>query len=274
MKTLYLTDLDGTLLRSDASLSEFTRNALNGLIEKGLIFSFATARSFNTSVPLLEGVKLNMPMIVHNGSFIVQPNGAPLYFNGFSKDESGEIFETFLRSGICPVVYSVIEGRNRMSFLRKESSPAQIEFAVTRMDDQFDKNRVREIFSRSAALDGDVYYFNGIGDEEKLRAVHVELKDKFRCFFGKDMYSGEWWLEVMPRSASKAEAAKKLKIMLECERLVCFGDALNDIPLFEVADERYAVENAAEELKRIASGVIASNRDDGVAGWLLEHALL
>ena len=272
MKTLYLSDLDGTLLRPEGTLSEYTRKALNALIEEGVIFSFATARSYNTAMPLLEGVKLNMPMIVHNGAFIVRQDNSIVCFDGFTKEEGEEIFEVFLSCGLCPVVYSVIEGRNRMSFLRSESSPAQIEFAVSRMDDKFDKKRVREIFSRSALLDGDVYYFNGIDEENQLRPVYEKLNEKYRCFFGRDMYSGEWWLEVMPKSASKATAAKRLKELLCCDKLVCFGDAVNDIPMFEIADECYAVENAAEELKRIADGIIPSNREDGVAHWLLEHA--
>lgn len=272
MKALYLTDLDGTLLRPDGTLSEYSRNALNELIARGVIFSFATARSYNTAIPLLEGVKLNMPLIVHNGSFIVRQDNSTVYFNGFTAEAGKEVFGAFLRRGLCPVVYSVIDGKTRMSFLRSESSAAQVEFSVARMDDKFDKKRVREIFSRSSALDGDVYYFNCIDEEEKLRVVYEELKDGYRCFFGKDMYSGEWWLEVMPKSASKAEAAKKLKELLGCDKLVCFGDATNDISMFEVADECYAVENAAEALKRIASGVIPSNAEDGVARWLLEHA--
>lgn len=273
MKTLYLSDLDGTLLRPDETLSEYTRKALNALIENGVIFSFATARSYNTAMPLLEGVKLNMPLIVHNGAFIVRQDNSIVRFDGFTKEESKEIFEVFLSCGLCPVVYSVIEGHTRMSFLRSESSPAQTEFAVSRMEDKFDKKRVREIFSRSCALEGDVYYFNCIDEEKKLQAVHEKLKNKHRCFFGRDMYSGEWWLEVMPKSASKATAAKRLKELLRCDRLVCFGDAVNDIPMFEAADECYAVQNATEELKRIASGIIPSNTEDGVARWLSEHAM-
>ncbi|MBD5636942.1 MAG: HAD family hydrolase, partial [Clostridia bacterium] len=259
MKTLYLTDLDGTLLRPDGTLSEYSRKALNELIDRGVIFSFATARSYNTAMPLLEGVKLNAPMIVYNGSFIVRQDNSTVYFNGFTAEDGREVFETFLRRGLCPVVYSVIEGHTRMSFLRSESSHAQTEFSVSRMDDKFDKKRVREIFSRTALLDGDVYYFNCIDEEEKLRPVYEELQERYRCFFGRDMYSGEWWLEVMPKSASKAEAAKKLKELLGCDKLVAFGDGVNDIPLFEVADECYAVQNAAEELKRIASGIIPPN---------------
>ena len=59
--------------------------------------------------------------------------------------------------------------------------------------------------------------------------------------------------------------------MLNCDRLVVFGDGVNDIDMFEIADEAYAVENAVDELKEIATGVIACNDEDGVAKWLYER---
>jgi hypothetical protein len=52
------------------------------------------------------------------------------------------------------------------------------------------------------------------------------------------------------------------------ERIVSFGDNLNDIPLFRASDECYAVANAKAELKEIATSVIESNVNDGVAKWL------
>ena len=76
----------------------------------------------------------------------------------------------------------------------------------------------------------------------------------------------------MPAAASKSNAIRQLKALLGCDRLVVFGDGKNDIDMFELADESYAVSNAVPELKAIATGVITSNDEDGVARWLLEHA--
>ena len=47
--------------------------------------------------------------------------------------------------------------------------------------------------------------------------------------------------------------------------------SINDIPMFEASYECYAVSNAMDELKRIATGIIESNNDDGVAKWLNEN---
>lgn len=49
MHTLYVSDLDGTLLRSDETISEYTSNIINSLIDRGMIFSYATARSLITA---------------------------------------------------------------------------------------------------------------------------------------------------------------------------------------------------------------------------------
>lgn len=50
--------------------------------------------------------------------------------------------------------------------------------------------------------------------------------------------------------------------------LVVFGDGKNDIDMFELADESYAVQNAHEELKKYATAIISSNDEDAVAHWL------
>lgn len=49
MKTLYVSDLDGTLLRSNETISEYTNNVINRLTSAGAMFTYATARSFITS---------------------------------------------------------------------------------------------------------------------------------------------------------------------------------------------------------------------------------
>lgn len=98
--------------------------------------------------------------------------------------------------------------------------------------------------------------------------ISCKYKNKYHVVYQKDIYTGEQWLEIMPQKASKAQAALQLKQKLECDRLVVFGDGKNDIDMFEIADEAYAVENAVSELKAVATGIIGSNENDGVAKYL------
>ena len=72
----------------------------------------------------------------------------------------------------------------------------------------------------------------------------------------------------MPQNTSKAHAIEQLKKIYHYDHLVVFGDGENDIDMFQLADESYAVDNAHEKLKAIATQVIQSNNEDGVAHFL------
>ena len=265
-------DLDGTLLRSDQTLSEYTCSVIERIVEAGVHFSYATARSIDTAARVTRGIRVDIPVIVHNGAFIVDSvTRRPLWSAKFTPQEEEAVYSAFLEQGLFPLTYAVIDGKNRFSYIRERCSAAQWAFVCSRKGYEDDR-RAREIFSPDEALDGDVYYFACIADDERaLEPVCKRLKNKFCCISSRDIYTDAPWLEIMPQGVSKASAAKKLMGLLGCTRLVCFGDAVNDLPMFEIADEKYAVANAAPELKKLATDVIGSNDEDAVAAWLEEH---
>ena len=128
----------------------------------------------------------------------------------------------------------------------------------------------REIIGTSVSdlYKGQLFHYTCIDEKEKLELLYTKYKDRFPCVFYLDMYTKEYWLEIMPKGVSKANAISELKEMLGCDRVVVFGDNYNDLPMFKMADEAYAVENAVEEVKKAATAVIGSNEEDGVAHHL------
>ena len=68
LKTLYVTDLDGTLMRNDQTLSEYTVTTLNRLIDEGFNITYATARSFTSAHKITEDLKIKIPVITRNGT--------------------------------------------------------------------------------------------------------------------------------------------------------------------------------------------------------------
>ena len=268
MSTLYISDLDGTLLRNDQRISAESCEILNGLIENGLLFSYATARSAITAVPATKGLAPKIPIIVYNGVFTLDSGtGERILSNLFSRDEALEIYDVLLSNGITPIVYSVIDGAEKFSYIDDRCTAGMREFLDTR------KNDIRERIAKTEEemREGEIFYFTCIDSAEKLSPACEILEKKFRCIFDKDIYSGNQWLEVLPKNATKANAALALKKHFGCDKLVVFGDGVNDIPMFEAADEGYAVANASSQLKAVADGIIGSNNVDSVARFIAEH---
>lgn len=180
-KILYVTDLDGTLMRDDKTISEETVAILNRLIDRGIYVTYATARSMSSASVITRDIHFPLPAIIRNGTILADA-----------------------RTG------------------------------------------------------------------EELDPLYQLVKESLDwiCVYQKDKYRPEYWLEICPREATKAKAIQKLQRQYGCSRVVVFGDSLNDISMFEIADEAYAVANAMEELKTIATEVIGDNNSDGVARWL------
>lgn len=268
-KTLYLSDLDGTLLNSNERLSERSCSIINSLVDSGMLFSYATARSVYTASKVTEGLNAKIPLIVYNGAFIVDNQSKKhILSNTFSEQDSKEIYFILNSFRISPIVYSIIDGRERFSYDTSKMLPkGMTDFITTRKGDFRD----RPLCNDSHITDGEVFYFACIDDEKKLYNAYLLLREKFNCIYHKDIYSGEQWLEIMPHNATKAKAALQLKELFSCDRIISFGDGLNDIPMFEISDECYAVENGCEKLKKIATGIVGSNDSDGVADWLNRH---
>lgn len=268
MKTLYVSDLDGTLLRPDVRTSPFTNETINRLAANGMLFSYATARSYHTARQVTQGLDARIPLIIYNGAMMIDNADGTLLASNFFGQEAGALLGDLLAHGLYPIVYAMIDGEEKFSFIPDKCSRGVRDFLSTREGDA----RYNPVATTEELARGQVFYFTCIDDADKLAPLYAAYRDRFHCVFSTDIYSGDPWLEIMPLAASKANAARQLKALLGCDRLVAFGDGKNDVDLFEAADEAYAMENAVPELKAVATAVIASNAEDGVAKWLSEHA--
>ncbi len=269
MKTLYVSDLDSTLLNSKAELFPFTIETLNTLTKKGLMFSFATARSAVTATAVTKGLDGDTPIIVYTGTFMVDRYTRERIVSNFMTDgEINAVRSAVEKYSFIPIVYAYVKGQEKFIYDPCAVSDNVLRFVKTREEDS---RRTEVAGGFEGALTGDIFYFSYMEPKEKLQPVYEFLKDKCNCLFQPDNYTDNWFLEVMPKAATKAKGALKLKELTGADKLVVFGDGYNDIDLFKAADEAYAVENAVDELKAFATGVIDSCDNDGVARWLLEN---
>lgn len=267
-KTLYVSDLDGTLLRRDETISPYTAEIVNRLADAGMLFSYATARSYLTASKAAARITARIPVIVYNGAFIVDSRTQEkLFSNYFAEEDVIRIGAVLRQHTIDPIVYSIRDGAEKFTYCEQSVTKGMRFFLNGRKNDvrNHPAARQEEIYA------GNVFYFSCIDEEERLKPVYEMLKGRYHCIFHRDIYSGEQWLEILPPQATKANAVLQLKKMLGADRVVSFGDGENDLSLFQVSDACYAVGNAVPALKACATAVIGSNADDGVAGWLASN---
>lgn len=272
-KTLYISDLDGTLLLPEACLSPFTAETIRRLVGEGMLFSYATARSFNTAGKVTSALgRIHLPVIVYNGEAIADAaDGTILDAVYFTPEETSFLRTVFGRAELRPMVYSramADTASERVAYLPENPSRGLQDYLASRKGDR----RLCAV-TPETLYGGHVFYVTAIEDDaRRCEAPYREvLQDgRFNALLQKDVYSDTYYFEVMPKAASKANAVQRLASLYGCGRIVCFGDGDNDRSMFRIADESYAVANAAESLKAEATAVIGSNREDGVAKKLLE----
>lgn len=267
-KTLYVSDLDGTLLGPQGRVTDFNARVINRLVDRGVRFTYATARSLYSSGAVTQGLTKRLPVILYNGAFVRWADtGEDVASLGFSTAQRQAVEKILESRGLSPLVYTVDRGTERVLWRPDRASPGVARYIASRNGDP------RLLPAQEASLyEGEVFYFTCIGRREELLPAWEALRrEEGACaLLQEEIYQpGEFWLEVMPAGATKAHGAQLLKQRLGCTRMVAFGDGLNDLPLLQAADHACAVANAVPELRAAADEVIPSNAQDGVAKWLL-----
>ncbi|MBE1612889.1 HAD family hydrolase [Actinopolymorpha pittospori] len=273
-KTLYVTDLDGTLLTSAGTLSPFTAHTVNRLIEdQALPLTYATARSYSTAVRILAQCRFRLPVIVYNGAFTVEATTGKVIDSRYLEASTAEAVITHCRRlGLPPLVYHYEHEADHVCWVADQLSLGIRNYLRDRPGDPRLSPRTGwdELPTRN------VFYISIIGAAEPIAelaaALPVEVTSACTANVQVDTYyPTDTWLEITPLGATKATAVQAVRESIGATRLVCFGDNHNDLPLFHIADESYAVRNASPAVTAAATGVIDSNDEDGVAHWLSQQ---
>lgn len=266
-KTLYVTDLDGTLMRNDKSISAKSIEILNRLLAQGVAITYATARSVKSASEVTQNLHLSLPVVIRNGTILADPQTKKeIEIATFDPEALYAIRQILQRYKLSGFVTSYMDGKEIRHYSKDNMNEGFCQYVTEHSDDE----RLRAVQFEQEMFEGDVCYFTFIDKPEELDRVAAQLSQskEWTCIYQQDKYSFNYWLEICPKDASKASAIQRIMRRYDFDTLIVFGDSLNDLSMFEVADAAYAVENAMEEVKAKATAVILSNEDDGVARWI------
>lgn len=253
---LFCTDLDGTLLQSDHTVSKENLNAIEYFKQEGGLFTFVTGR---------------MPYFATDVYRIIQPNAPFGCING------GGIYDPRINEYVW-----TIEMPREVTELVKyaEQKIPEIGIQVNTFDNVYfcRENSAMARFREITKVPNLVCHYDGVrhpiakivfGDEneENINALK-RLLDAHPKAGNFDFIRSEQTLyEILPKGISKGAVLRKLTEVLQIDirKTVAVGDYNNDISMLLAAGLGIAVSNAVEGAKSVADHITVSNDEHAIA---------
>jgi Cof subfamily protein (haloacid dehalogenase superfamily) len=268
---LIVFDLDGTLLNRSSAISDYTRETLALLGERGIAYTVATGRTLHATRDLIKGHGFELPQIYKNGVVIWNPRAVG-YSHSYllTQDEVQHVLSAFIAEHTTPFIFTLERGERHAIYHTPLLN--EVERNLVKM---FSKERGLPILpAAELPADAQITNVSAIGQQESIARVvaMVEPESHLVAYMGVAMEDKNLcWVDIHHSDGSKGDAVTTLKNELKAKRVICFGDSDNDLSMFAKADEAYAPENAKEQVKAAATAIIGHHDEDGIARFLRER---
>lgn len=245
------TDMDGTLLNDNHEIHEEFDDVFNELCNKEIIFAAASGRQYYNLLKKFENIKDNIIFIAENGSLVIY-KGEELQVSSLNRNIAIELIEI---GRTIENAYVILCGK-KSAYI--ESSSKRL---ITQTRKYYEKYEIVEDLTKieDEILKVTICDFNGA--EKNSNHYYNLYKDKVQI-----TVSGEIWLDIICKGVNKGAAISKIQQLLNIkyEETMVFGDYLNDLEMMLSGYYSYAMENAHEDLKKVARFRAKSNNDNGV----------
>lgn len=253
---LFCTDLDGTLLRDDKSISKENLDAMEYFKSEGGAFTFVTGRMPSCVPDICAVIKPNIPYGCINGAGIFDHSIGQYLWTVFLSDEVLELVKYVDEN--LPAMGIQLNTKDHIYF-NKDSSAMALFRAVTKMP-----NITCHYMDVKDKLLKVVF---GHEDENQIDQL-MELLNSHPKADRFDFIRSERTLyEILPKGVSKGLVLEKMVELLNMDRnrTIAVGDYNNDISMIRAAKIGFAVENARPEVKAAADRITVSNHEHAIA---------
>ncbi len=276
MTTLYVSDLDGTLLNAQSRVTDTSAELISSLSRDGALITVATARTPATVVPLLADVYTRVPAIVMTGAAMWSRSEGRFISTAFlPRRDTILVADVMARHGISPFYYTLPAACHHGAHALDVYHCAE---TLTHAEQNFVDERIDKPLKRFYLHTGvpdncraTTILIFGLAPLESINAAAAELQQSTQCYVSSypDIFNpAQGLIEVYAPGVSKAAAVRRLAADCGADRIVAFGDNLNDLPMLAAADVAVAVENALPAVREAADIVIGPNTDDSVARFI------
>lgn len=250
------TDLDGTLLRNDKTISDENIKAIEFFKSEGGIFTFITGRMPFYSSNIYNCVKPNAPIGCVNGGALYDYQEKKYIWSCVIEQDVIEMIKSIDEN--FPDVGILVNTFNETYFC-KENQTMQNFRQITQLPNLVcDYEKVREPIAK---------IIFGSDDEEELSQIQKTLLNHPLSEKFSYIRSEKLLFEILPKGIGKGTAFAKLIEYLDLDKnkTIAIGDYDNDISMFNVAKIGIAVANASINACEAADYVTVSNEEHAIA---------
>lgn len=250
-----LSDIDGTLLRPDHSLSQANIDAVGKLREAGIHFSVASSRPPRAMRQQIEALGIDLPTVAFNGANIIKPDGSLLKAHRIDAKAARTSLELFATQDVSVWVFAddqwfLLDPQG--DYVEHERNTLGYDFVQVHSFDEY-LERIDKIVAASK-------------DFELLKALEIRLNPMI-AETALAARSQSYYLDVTALDANKGTALETLaeELGVALAHTAAIGDAGNDVAMFLRAGLSIAMGQAETTVKAQADHVTGSNLEDGLA---------
>ena len=271
-------DIDGTLYNSNKQISLKTKEALLLVQRNGIKLILASGRPTSGLIDIVKELEMEQYhglLVSFNGSMVVDVKTKEVLFNEtLSIDEGKSVLEHMKQFDVIPM----IQKDDYMYVNNVYNCMIQVnnkDFNIIEYESRSNKYKLSEINDLSSFVDFPLNKILVAGEIDYLNKNYLDMmepfKDKMNC-----MFTAPFYFEYTAKDIDKVKA---LKTVLEPmgyhkDEIMAFGDGQNDCSMIEYAGIGIAMNNAHDELKKIADDITLSNDEDGIAFALSKYKII
>ena len=266
IKAIFI-DIDGTLTNSKREVTTVTKEAIKRIINMGLKVVICSGRGNKYVQNKAKEANTSQYIITSNGAQIYNfKEREALYEKGINKDTLKNVIEFINKNEIgcilnCPTI------RYSNKYLKRMMDPEELKF--NNFDEINDKVFLQLVVETNSynSMKVVIEYIN------KYKDIHV--LNISRNYIKGITTDNKYYIDVNNVDVNKGNAITKFLNIFNISKddALCFGDHINDTDMFYACKYKIAMENANDELKRIATYVTLKNDENGVAYFLNNYII-
>ena len=252
---LVVSDVDGTLLTKDKTLTESAMAAVRRLHEAGIAFTITSSRPAIGMRFLIQPLQIKLPVGAFNGGCIIDPDLNPIELHTIPAPAVQRSLEVLNEFGTDVWLFTWDRW-----FARDGNGPyVPLEKRAIRADPTIVADFTPYLASACKVV-------GSSADAPLLQRCELAMQEAL-VTQATAVRSQSYYLDVTPPGCDKGTFVKAMASRLEIPKqaVATIGDMRNDLPMFEASGLSIAMGNATDEVKEMATQVTASNEEEGFA---------